>query len=106
LHVNSIIAERGKFGNEEEHVVTVEWKKREFYWDSGTWNEFFADEKDNIYNTDKSIYAKIQPGHTYYIKTGKQSLLNGRWYAYYVEELPRPLRQRTLNSMLNPGNTS
>ena len=86
------ITEQGMFGYEEEHVVTVEWKKHEFYWDSGCWNDFFADDKDNIYNTDWEIYTKIQPGHKYYIKTGKRSLLNGRWYAYYIEELPRTTR--------------
>lgn len=82
-----IIVERGMFGNEEEHVVTVQWKKHEFYWDSGCWNDFFADEKDNVYNTDPEINAKIQIGHTYHIKTGKRDPLNGRWYAYYIEEL-------------------
>ncbi len=85
----AIIVEDGMFGNEEEHVVTVQWKMHEFYWDSGCWNDFFADEMDNVYNTNPDIYAKIQQGHTYYIKTGKRSLLNGRWYAYHIEELPK-----------------
>ena len=83
------IVEDGMFGNEEGHVVTVQWKMHEFYWDSGCWNDFFADEMDNVYNTNPDIYAKIQQGHTYYIKTGKRSIFNGRWYAYYIEELPK-----------------
>jgi hypothetical protein len=36
----AVIVEEGMFGNEEEHVVTVQWKMHEFYWDSGYWNDF------------------------------------------------------------------
>jgi len=84
----SIIIEKGMLGNEEEHIVTIQEKYREFYFDSGCWNQWFTDIDKKIYNTDFEIYTKIQPGHTYYIKTGKRSLLNGRWYAYHIEELP------------------
>ena len=84
--------DQGIFGNEEEHIITIEGKDREFYFDSGCWNQWFTDIDGNIYNTDLEIYTKIQPGHKYYIKTGKRSLLNGRWYAYYIEELPRTTR--------------
>lgn len=87
----SAIVEHGGFGNEEEHIVTIQGKDRELYFDSG-WNQWFTDINGNIYNTDLEIYTKIQPEHTYYIKTGKRSLLNGRWYAYYIEEFPRPSR--------------
>lgn len=83
-----IIMDEGMFGNGEEHVVTIDWKKHEFYWDSGCWNDFFADEKGNIYNIHQELYSKIQPGHTYYIKTGRQNLITRRWCVHYVEELP------------------
>jgi len=83
-----IIIEEGMFGNEEEHLVTVDWKKHEFYWDSGCWNDFFADKKGNIYNIHKELYPQIQPGHTYYIKTGKRNFLNGRWCVHYIEDRP------------------
>jgi hypothetical protein len=83
-----IILEEGMFGIEEEHIVTIQGKDREFYFDSGCWNQWFTDIDGNIYNTDLEIYNKIQPGLTYYIKTGKQSLLNGRRHAHYVEEGP------------------
>ncbi len=83
-----IILDEGLFGNEEEHNVTIQGKDREFYFDSGCWNQWFTDIDGNIYNTYFEIYTKIQPEHTYHIKTGKRNLLNGRWYAYYIEELP------------------
>ena len=78
-----VITEQGMLGT-EEHVVTVQWKNHEFYPDpgGGCWNDFFADEEGNVYNTDPSIYAKLEPGYTYYIKTGK-SFLFGRLYVLY-----------------------
>lgn len=85
-----LITEQGMFGNEEEHIVTILGKDREFYFDSGCWNQWFTDKDGNIYNTGLEIYTKIQPEHTYYIKTGRRNILNGRWYAYYIKEFPRP----------------
>jgi hypothetical protein len=82
----SFIIERGLFGNEEIHVVTVVDKYREIYYDTG-WVQWFVDDNRNEYNVDKEMYDMIQPGHTYRIKTGKQDILNRRWYAYYAEDL-------------------
>jgi hypothetical protein len=54
-----MVIDQGMFGTEEEHVITVQDKEREFFWDSGCWAYFFTDESDNIYNTNSEIYAKI-----------------------------------------------
>lgn len=88
LLIYLLIIEQGMFGTEEEHVVTVQEKKDELIYDSG-WIYLFTDEKNNKYSTKPEIYDEIQLGHTYYIKTGKRSPINGRWYAYYAKELPR-----------------
>lgn len=83
-----LIIQLGMFGTEEEHVVTVQEKEDELIYDSGM-RYLFTDEKNNKYSTKPEIYDEIRLGHTYYIKTGKRSPINGFWYAYYAKELPR-----------------
>lgn len=82
----SFITERGFLGNEEIHVITVVDKNREIIYDSG-WIQWFVDDNRNEYNINKKMFDMIQPGHTYRIKTGKRSILSGRWCAYYMEDL-------------------
>lgn len=84
-----IILEEGLFGNEEEHVVTVQWKKQEFDPQAECRIYYLADEKGNKYTTHRDIYAKIQPGKSYLLKTGKRNLRGGCWHVNYAEELPK-----------------
>lgn len=84
-----IILEEGMFGNEEEHVVTVQWKKQEFEPQAECRIYYLADEKGNEYTTDPGIYAEIQPGNSYLLKTGKRNLLSECLHVHYAEKLPK-----------------
>lgn len=77
------------FGNEEEYVVTVQWKKQEFDLQAECRIYYILDEKGNEYATDPDIYAKIQPGNSYLLKTGKRNLRGGCLHVHYAEELPK-----------------
>lgn len=81
-----VSTENGLFGTEEEHVITVVEKESELLYDAG-WLRNFWDEEHNEYDTDYDIYNKIQPGHMYRIKTGKQNIITGHWNTYYAEDL-------------------
>lgn len=83
------ILEEGMLGNEEEHVVIVQWKKQEFDPQAECRIYYLADEKGNEYSTDPDIYAKIQPGSSYLLKTGKRDLLGGCLHVHYAEELSK-----------------
>jgi hypothetical protein len=80
------ITENGLFGTEEERVITVVDKESELIYDSG-WVRRFWDDEHNEYNTNYEIFNKIQPGHMYHIKTGKQNIITGHWNTYYAEDL-------------------
>jgi hypothetical protein len=87
------INDHGMLGS-EEHVVTVQEKKDIISYDADRFY-YFTDETGNRFDTDSEIHAKILPGHTYLIKTGKRFPFSGRWYAFYIEELPEELRSDT-----------
>jgi len=87
------------FGSDDEHVVTVQKKWRDLIYDCCD-DYLFSDESGNVYIIENSIlkgainvserYNKIQPEHTYYIKTfGKPSLFREYPNAYYIKELTR-----------------
>lgn len=76
------------FSSGGEHIVIVQEKWDVYYSDIG-WDYYFTDESGNVYSIDSEDYAKIQPQHTYYIKTSGRPLFVRGSYAYYIEELPR-----------------